>query len=85
MSVEPCLRIMYGDLKELYEYQVIDALDFGEEGEQRRGMMSLMNVMCGNMEIECAYAAFDLWDSVQHGRNIFEKLGKSYFTTPYGP
>ena len=76
---------MHGDLKELYEYQVIDALDFGEEGEQRRGMMSLMNVMCGNMEIECAYAAFDLWDSVQQGRNIFEKLGKSYFTTPYGP
>ena len=46
-------------------------------------MMSLMNVMCGNMEIECAYAAFEFWDSVRDGRNIFEKLGKSYFTTPY--
>merc|ERR1711990_995914 len=85
LNHDACQRIMHGDLKELYEYQVIDALDFGEEGEQRAYMMSLMNVMCGNIEIECAYAAFDLWDSVQQGRNIFEKLGKSYFTKPYGP
>ena len=83
MSVNPCLRIMHGDLKDLYEYQVLDAPDFGEEGDQRRAMMSVMNIMCGNMEIECAYAAFEFWDSVRDGRNIFEKLGKSYFTTPY--
>ena len=76
MSAEPYLRIMHGDLKELYEYHVLDAPDFGEKGDQRRGLMSLMNVMCGNIEIECAYAAFDLWDSVRDGRNIFEKLGK---------
>ena len=76
MSAEPYLRIMHGDLKELYESQVLDAPDFGEEGDQRAYMMSLMNVMCGNIEIECAYAAFDLWDSVRDGRNIFEKLGK---------
>merc|ERR1711990_752526 len=80
LNHDACQRIMHGDLKELYEYQVIDALDFGEEGEQRAYMMSLMNVMCGNMEIECAYAAFDLWDSVQQGRNIFEKLAEAVET-----
>ena len=39
-------------------------------------MMSVMNVMCGNMELECAYAAYEHWESVKDGRNIFEKLGK---------
>jgi len=77
LNHDACQRIMHGDLKELYEYQVLDAKDFGEEGDQRRGMMSLMNVMCGNMEIECAYAAFEFWDSVRDGRNIFEKLAEA--------
>ena len=72
MSVELFLRIMHGDLKEFYEYQVIDAPD----GEDREAMMSVMNIMCGNVEIECAYAAFHHWDSVRNGRNIFDKLGK---------
>ena len=81
MSVETFLRIMHGDLKEFYEYEVIDAPD----DEDRESMMSVMNIMCGNIEIECAYAAFHHWDSVRNGRNIFEKLGKWYFTTPYRP
>ena len=72
MSVKPCLRIMHGDLKELYEYQVLDAPD----GEGRDSMMSVMNIVCGNIEMECAYAAFHHWNSVRDGRNIFEKLGK---------
>ena len=66
-------RIMKGDLTELYRTQVIDAPD----SKDREAMMSVMNVMCGNIEIECAYAAFELWDSVIDGRNIFEQLGKS--------
>ena len=70
--MEPYLRIMRGDLKDLYEREVLDAPD----GEDREGMMSVMNIMCGNVEYECAYAAFDHWDSVRNGRNIFEQLGK---------
>jgi len=80
LNHDGCQRIMHGDLKELYESQVLDAPDFGEEGDQRAYMMSLMNVMCGNIEIECAYAAFDLWDGVRDGRNIFEKLAEAVET-----
>ena len=47
-------------------------------------MMSLMNVMCGNMELECAYAAYEHWESVKDGRNIFEKLGKQHLLNPCG-
>ena len=74
--MEPYLRIMRGDLKDFYEREVLDAPEDGEAGKEREGMMSLMNVMCGNVEYECAYAAFDHWDSVRDGRNIFEQLGK---------
>ena len=63
---------MRGDLKELYEREVLDAPD----GEEREKMMSVMNIMCGNIETDCAYAAFDHFESVRDGRNIFEKLGK---------
>ena len=31
-------------------------------------MMGVMNVMCGNVEMECAYAVL---------RNIFEQIGQS--------
>ena len=70
--MEPCLRIMHGDLKTLYEREVLDAHD----GEQRDKMMGAMNVMCGNVEIECAYAMFDNFNSIRHGRNILEDLGQ---------
>ena len=63
---------MRGDLKELYEREVLDAPD----GEEREKMMSLMNIMCGNIEIDCAFAAFEHFESVRDGRNIFEQLGK---------
>ena len=64
---------MQGDLTELYRTQVIDAPDSKDD---KRKMMSVMNVMCGNVEIECAYAAFELWDSVIDGRNVFDQIGK---------
>ena len=47
--------------------------------------MSVMNFMCGNIEIDCAYAAFEHFESVRNGRNIFEQLGKLYFTIPLEP
>ena len=80
--MEPCLRIISndGDLRELYEREVLGAPD----GEEREKMMSVMNIMCGNIEIDCAYAAFDHDDSIRDGRNIFEQLGKLYFRIPHG-
>ena len=74
MSVELFKRIMQenGDLRELYRTHVIDAPD----SKDREAMMSIINVMCGNVEIECAYAAFELWDSVIDGRNVFDQIGK---------
>jgi len=76
LNHDACQRIMHGDLKEFYEYEVIDAPD----DEDRESMMSVMNIMCGNIEIECAYAAFHHWDSVRNGRNIFEKLAEAVET-----
>ena len=70
--VELCIRIMYGDLRKIYQEQVLNAPD----SDDREGMMSVKNVVCGNIELECAYAAWEHWETVQDGRNIFEKLGK---------
>ena len=70
---------MHGDLTALYQREVLDAPD----GEEREKMMSVMNIMCGNIEIDCAYAAFDHYESIRNGRNIFEQLGKWYFTISF--
>ena len=70
---------MHGDLTDLYQREVLDAPD----GEDREKMMSVMNIMCGNIEIDCAYAAFDHFESVRDGRNIFDQLGKLYFTISF--
>ena len=45
-------RLFRGDLREMYETLVINA----RESEDRDKMMDAMNVMCGNIDIECAYA-----------------------------
>ena len=71
---------MRGDLKDIYEREVLDAPD----GEEREKMMSVMNIMCGNIKIDCAYAAFDHYESIRNGRNIFEQLGKLYFRISHG-
>ena len=71
---------MRGDLQDIYEREVLDAPD----GEEREKMMSVMNIMRGNIEIDCAYAAFEHYDSIRDGRNIIEQLGKLYFTIPHG-
>ena len=77
MPLESLKRIIEGDLRETYEQLVINA----PESEERDHMMGLMNVMCGNVDIECAYAVLTskktsniLGDEL----NIFEEIGKSY-------
>jgi len=77
---ESCRRIKYGDLRELYQNEVLNAPETGDRAGDRHSMMSLMNVMCGNMELECAYAAYEHWETVKDGRNIFEKLAEAVET-----
>ena len=57
---------MYGQL-------VLDA----PESEDRDKMMGVMNVMCGNVEIECAYAVLKAFNIRRDERNIFEQIGQS--------
>ena len=48
---------MHGDLREKYENEVIDpALSNSKD------VMVLMNVMCGNIRMDCAYAAHYYWN-----------------------
>ena len=54
---------MYGQL-------VLDA----PESEDRDKMMGVMNVMCGNVEIDCAYAVLNIR---RDERNIFGQIGQS--------
>ena len=50
--VTSCKRLIHGDLKERFENEVIN----NHDSEERDYMMATMNVMCGNIPIECAYA-----------------------------
>ena len=40
-------------------------------------MMGVMNVMCGNVEMECAYAVFKAFNIRRDEQNIFEQIGQS--------
>ena len=46
-------RIKSGDLKERYENEVINLVH-----PDRDAMMSVMNSICGNMELECSHAVY---------------------------
>ena len=65
----------FGVTKKREKNQMFSAM-IAPDSDDREGMMSVKNVVCGNIELECAYAAWEHWETVQDGRNIFEKLGK---------
>jgi len=44
-------------------------------------MLSVMNVMCGNVEMECAYAVLKEFNIRRDERNIFEQIGQSCHIT----
>ncbi len=69
---------MHGDLRAKFEREIINM----PASDERDLEMGLMNILCGNVEMQCAYAAFHHWQTVKDGRNIFDELGKSNFTTP---
>ena len=53
-------RLKYGDLNEKYRNDVLDGSD-----DFRDVMMSIMNVLCGNIEMECASAVNSLSEFVK--------------------
>ena len=74
MPLESLKRIIEGDLREAYEHLVINA----PNSDDRDKMMAVVNVMCGNVEIECAYAALPTFNVLRDESNIFEQKGQSY-------
>ena len=71
ISMELFERLKYGDLKERYRNDVFHGFD-----EYRGVMMSIMNVICGKIEIECASAVDSLVNS--------PKLPGNYLSTDMG-
>ena len=61
---------MHGDLRDWYEDNVLSA---PEDDETRIEMLSLVNIVCGNVEMECAYAAYHFWKSEIDGGNILQQ------------
>ena len=59
ISIELSNRLKYGDLNETYRN---DVLVNGNHSE-RVAMISAMNVICGNIEIQCASAINSLSNS----------------------
>ena len=53
MSMELFKRLKSGDLRQRYEDEVINI-----DHPDRDAMMSIMNVMCGNMELDCAFSTY---------------------------
>ena len=45
-------RLKYGDLRERYENEVI----YGNH-EERVSFITVVNIICGNVEVDCAYAS----------------------------
>ncbi len=73
--MELCKRLLSGDLRDQFEKEVIKS----PESDEHTSMMAMMNIMCGNITMDCAYAAQAHWDQVKGARNVFEDLGKSHF------
>ena len=67
---------MHGDLRDWYR---IDVVDGPESDETRILMLGLVNMMCGNVEKDCAYAVYHFWNSEVNGRNIMNAIGKFYY------
>ena len=62
-------RLKYGDLNEKYRNDVLDGSD-----DFRDVMISIMNVICGNIEIECASAVNSLSEFVKESGKYFSKF-----------
>ena len=72
MSVEICIRIKSGDLKDSYQKQVLDKKD--------SNMISTMNILCDNISLNCSYVMTDYWNTINT-----KGKGKSHFKDTHGP
>ena len=61
-------RLKHGDLNEKYRNDVLDGSD-----DFRDVMISIMNVICGNIEIECASAVNSLSEFVKESGKYFSQ------------
>ena len=68
MSMELYKRLKSGDLQQRYEDEVINT-----DHPDRDPMMSIMNTMCGNIELDCAYASYG------YSAAVYYDPGKLYF------
>ena len=50
----------------------------GPESEERDKMMGVVNVMCGNVKLECAYAILKTFSITRQTLDIYEQKGQSY-------
>ena len=62
MSMELFKRLKSGDLRQRYEDEVIHT-----GHPDRDVMMVIMNTMCGNMELDCAYATYAYSEHAYYG------------------
>ena len=58
-------RLKSGDLQQRYEDEVINI-----DHPDRDAMMSIMNTMCGNIELDCAYGTY------HYSRHTYDDPGK---------
>ena len=72
MSVEFCISIKSGDLKDSYQKQVLDKKD--------SAMIATMNILCDNISLECSYAMTDHWNTMDT-----KGKGRSHLKDTYGP
>ena len=61
-------RLKHGDLNGKYRNDVLDGSD-----DFRDVMMRIMNVLCGNIEMECASAVHSLSEFVKESGKYFSK------------
>ena len=67
---------MYGDKRDWYRINVVDG---PESDEERIMLLGFFNMICGNVEYECAYAVYHFWNSEVNGRNTMNAIGKFYY------
>ena len=67
---------MYGEYRDWYRINVVEG---PESDEDRILMLGTFNMICANVDKECAYAVYEFWNSEVNGRNIMNAIGKFYY------
>ena len=54
--MEHCKRLTSGDLRDRYLHEVV--YHDGHSQPEKDAMMSVVNIMCGNIDFECVHASY---------------------------